>query len=118
MLAQVTSTPAGTPPAPNTQLQEDPKAALARNFLLMGALFVIGYFLLIRPQSKRAKEQAALLKTVKPGDKVVTSSGIVGVVVALKDKTVSLRSADTKMEVLKSAIAEITERGGESGAGN
>jgi preprotein translocase subunit YajC len=69
---------------------------------------------MIRPQSKKAKELAAKMNTLKPGDKIVTSSGIVGTVVAVKDRTVSMRSADTKLEVLKSAVSEITERAGES----
>jgi preprotein translocase subunit YajC len=69
---------------------------------------------LIRPQSKRAKQQANLLKALKAGDKVVTSSGLVGVVIAVKERTVSLRSADAKLEILKSAVTEITERAGES----
>src|SRR5579872_7428838 len=85
------------------------------NPLLLGGYVVIFialfYFMAIRPQSKKAKEQAALLKGLRPGDKVVTSSGIVGTVVALKDKTVSIRSAETKLEILKSAITDITERG-------
>jgi preprotein translocase subunit YajC len=72
------------------------------------------YFLMIRPQSKRAKEHEAMMKTLKAGDKVVTTSGIIGVVIAVKDRSVSLRSADTKLEVLKSAVAEVTERGGET----
>ncbi len=79
--------------------------------VLIGVVF---YFVLLRPQQKRAKEHANLLKSIKAGDKVVTSSGIVGVVIAVKERTVSLRSADTKLEVLKSAVAEISERGGES----
>jgi preprotein translocase subunit YajC len=80
-------------------------------FAIMGVMF---YLLLIRPQQKRAKEQARLIEAIKPGDKVVTSSGIVGVVVSVKDKTVALRSADTKLEVLKSAVTEFTERAGEA----
>ena len=79
--------------------------------ILMGVIF---YFLLIRPQSKKAKEHAELLKVLKPGDKILTSGGVVGVVVTLKDKTVTIRSADSKFEVLKSAITEVTERGGDS----
>src|ERR1043165_6117563 len=76
-------------------------------FAIMGVMF---YLLLIRPQQKRAKDQTRLLDSLKSGDKVVTSSGIVGVVVAVKDRTVSIRSADTKLEVLKSAVTDITER--------
>ncbi len=77
--------------------------------LLIGVVF---YFALIRPQQKRAKEHAHLIKSLKPGDKVVTSGGVVGVVITVKERTVSLRSADAKLEVLKSAVSEITERSG------
>jgi preprotein translocase subunit YajC len=55
-----------------------------------------------------------LVERIKPGDKVLTASGIVGVVISVKEKTVSLRSADTKLEILKSAISEITEKAGEA----
>ena len=55
-------------------------------------------------------QHAALLKALKPGDKIVTNSGIVGVVVGLRDHYVTIRSEDTKLELLKSAIQEVTER--------
>src|ERR1700733_3806471 len=77
-------------------------------------MFIALYFVLIRPQSRKAKEHAQLLKTIKPGDKVVTSGGVIGTAVNVKERTVSLRSADTKLEVLKSAVSEITDRTGES----
>jgi preprotein translocase subunit YajC len=77
--------------------------------LLFGAL----YFVFIRPQSQKAKQHAEMLKTVRPGDKVITSGGVVATVVSVKEKTISIRSADTKLEVLKSAVSEITERSGE-----
>ena len=78
-------------------------------------LVVVFYFILIRPQQKKAKEHQQLLKTVKPGDKVLTSGGVLGVIITVKEKTVTLRSADAKLEITKSAIAEITERSGEAG---
>jgi preprotein translocase subunit YajC len=74
---------------------------------IMGFMF---YFALWRPQQKKAKEQEALIKALKAGDKVITSSGICGVIVSVKDKTASLRSADSKLEVLKSAITQVIER--------
>jgi preprotein translocase subunit YajC len=77
---------------------------------LMGVMF---YFVAMRPQQKRAKEQEALLKAVKAGDKISTASGILGVVLSVKEKTVTIRSADAKLEITKAAIAEITERGAE-----
>jgi len=79
-------------------------------FILM---FVIMYFVLIRPQSQQRKQQAKLQESLKPGDKVVTVSGIVGVVITIKDKTVSLRSADAKMEVTRASITDVLERSGE-----
>ena len=97
------ATPAATPPQ-GSMLQFVP-------FILM---FVVLYFVMIRPQSKKAKAHAEMLKTVRSGDRITTTSGIVGTVVAVKDKTISIRSADTKLEVLKSAVAEITERSGEA----
>jgi len=75
----------------------------------MVLIFVVMYFLMIRPQSQQRKAQAKLLEALKSGDKVVTSSGIVGVVITVKDTTVSLRSADAKMEVTKSSVVQILE---------
>ncbi len=84
------------------------------NLVPMVLLIVVFYFVLIRPQSKKAKDHAAMLKTVRRGDEVVTSGGIVGEVVTVKDKTLVVRSMDAKFEVNKSAVSEITKRGSES----
>jgi len=70
-------------------------------------LVVVFYFILIRPQQQRTKQQAKLLAALKAGDKVITAAGIVGLVVAVKDKTVTLRSADAKFEVTKVSVTEI-----------
>jgi preprotein translocase subunit YajC len=78
----------------------------------MGLMLVILYFVMIRPQSQRVKQQAKLIERLKSGDKVVTAGGVVGVVITVKDSTVSLRSADAKMEITKSSVAEIIESGG------
>jgi preprotein translocase subunit YajC len=119
LLAQASNAaaPAATGAAP-TPMQDSPQAAFIKSMSLPILLLVVAYVAIIRPQSKKAKEQAALLKTVKPGDRVVTSSGIVGIVVAVKDKdgTISLRSAETKLEVLKSAIVDVKKSDGEAEA--
>ena len=81
-------------------------------------MVLVFYYILIRPQQKKAREHTELLKTLRPGDKVLTNGGILGVIVGVKEKSVSIRSADTKLEILKSAVTEITERassGGSSG---
>jgi preprotein translocase subunit YajC len=106
------ATPAGTPGAQPTPVQ----SLLGSPLILIVLMIVMMYFMMIRPQSQRAKQQAKLIDSLKSGDKVVTTSGIVGVVVTVKDKTVSLRSADAKMEVTKSSVVEILERGGDSSA--
>ena len=100
----------GQPAAPGTQ--PDPRGQALYTVLMLVIMVVMFYFVLIRPQSKKAKDHAEMLKTVKAGDKVVTSGGVVGVVVTVKDKTLSIRSADSKFEVTKAAITEITERSG------
>ena len=76
-------------------------------FLPMILLVVVFYFILIRPQQKRAKEQRKMLEALKSGDEVVTASGIVATVVNVKDKTVTIRSGDAKLEVTKGSITEI-----------
>lgn len=81
---------------------------------MMGVFVVMMWVLMIAPQRKKAKQLETMLKALKPGDKVVTTGGILGVIISIKDRTVSLRSADTKMEVLKSAVAEVTERSGDA----
>lgn len=100
------------PPQPGTQ--QNPTGQMVYTlgmFVILGFMF---YFVMIRPQQKKAREHAELLKAIKPGDKVLTSGGILGVVVSVKERTVAIRSADTKLEILKSAVSEITERASSS----
>jgi preprotein translocase subunit YajC len=81
----------------------------------MAIFMVVMWFLLIAPQRKKTKELEATIKSLKAGDRIITASGIVGVVLSVKEKTMSIRSADTKLEILKTAVAEVTDRGGEAG---
>jgi preprotein translocase subunit YajC len=88
----------------------DDRAKMLQTFGLMAFMAIAMYLLMFRPQQKKAREHSELLKNIKNGDRVVTSGGIIGVVVGIKDKSVSIRSADTKLEILKSSVAEILER--------
>jgi preprotein translocase subunit YajC len=73
-------------------------------------IFIIFYFLLIRPQQKRQKEHQNLLSNLKTGDKVVTSSGIHGLIANVKDTTFLVKIADNvKIEVDKNAIASVSK---------
>jgi preprotein translocase subunit YajC len=104
ILAQ-TTTPTQTP----TQTPPGAQGFFGSPLIMMGLMVVVFYFILIRPQQKRAKEQRKMLEALKSGDKVVTSAGIIGEVITVKDRTVSLRSADTKLEVTKDSVVAITE---------
>jgi len=77
-------------------------------FFFIVPMFILMYFVMIRPQQQRAKQQAKMLSTLKSGDEVVTAAGIVGTVVSVKEKTVTIRSGDAKFEVTKGSITEVT----------
>lgn len=69
-------------------------------------IFVIFYFLIIRPQAKKQKEQAKFLSEIKRGDEVVTASGIFGTVDGLTDTAVTLEIASgVKIKMLRSQVA-------------
>lgn len=69
-------------------------------------LFGIFYFLVIRPQSKNAKQHQSFVSQLKKGDEVATQGGILGTVHAVEDKTVLLDvGGGTKLKILKSQIA-------------
>jgi preprotein translocase subunit YajC len=73
-------------------------------------IFVIFYFLLIRPQQKRQKEHQNLLSNLKTGDKIITTSGIHGLIANVKDTTFLVKIADNvKIEVDKNAIASVSK---------
>lgn len=76
-----------------------------------GLVFVIFYFLIIRPQNKKQKEAQKMISGVKKGDKVVTIGGVHGIVHAVKDATVVIRVDDeTRIEFSKSALATVVPK--------
>lgn len=80
-------------------------------FLIQIALFIaIFYFLLIRPQRRQQQQHKQLLASLQRGDKIVTSSGIVGEVIHIKDDEVTIRSGEAKFVIMRSGVASITNR--------
>ncbi len=76
----------------------------------MPMLFMVGvfYFLLIRPQMKQRKERQNMLDAVKKGDKIVTTGGIIATVVSISPTIMEVKlNEETKVKVLRSAVAEI-----------
>jgi preprotein translocase subunit YajC len=71
-------------------------------------IFIIMYFVLLRPQMRRQKEQQRLVSALKTGDRVVTNAGIHGLISNVKDSTVMVKVADNvKIEMEKSAITNV-----------
>jgi preprotein translocase subunit YajC len=97
LLAQApTATPAAAGPNP------------LASFIPIILIFIIMYFLLFRPQMRRQKEQRNLVATLKTGDRVVTASGIHGMITNVKDATVTVKVADNvKLEMDKSAVTNV-----------
>jgi preprotein translocase subunit YajC len=81
---------------------------LMSNVILFGSIILIFYFMIIRPQQKRAKERQKLIESMKKGDKVITSGGMYGTVAGLDEKTVLVQIADNvKVKLDRSSIATI-----------
>jgi preprotein translocase subunit YajC len=86
----------------------NPTGSMVSTLVTFGLVFVIFYFLIIRPQNKKQKEAKAMIEAVKKGDRVITAGGVHAVVYTVKEKTVILKvDENTKMEFSKSAIATV-----------
>jgi len=79
--------------------------------ILIGGIFVIMYFLMIRPQKKKQKEKMAMLSGVEPGDKIISIGGIYGEVKQVKENSVRVQIDDrTRIELAKSSISTIVQK--------
>ena len=85
--------------------------AVIMQFLPIVAIFILFYFLLIRPQQKRAKEHATAIAAVKRGDTVVLGSGMIGKVTRVEEAEVNVEIAPSvNVRVVKAMIAEVRNR--------
>jgi len=88
-----------------------PSAGMSQ-LLLIGAMFAIFYFMLIRPQSKRAKEHKKMLDALAKGDEVLTNGGLLGRVTQLGETYVEVELADNvKVKMQRQAIASVMPKG-------
>ena len=86
-------------------------ALLARPEFMMVLMVVMFYFLLIRPQQRQRKEMAARISALQSGDKVVTTSGIHGIIHNVKEHTVVIKVAEgTMLEFDKAAVANVHKK--------
>ena len=79
-------------------------------FLPFVLIIGVFYLMLIRPNQKRQKQWAEMLSSLKPGDRITTTGGMRGIILALRDDTITLRLPpdNLKVEIVKSAIAAVT----------
>ena len=84
----------------------------AINFIFLIAMFVIFYFLLLRPQLKRAKEHKKMSKGLEKHDEVATSGGLIGKVTKLDESFITLQVAEgVKVQVQRSAVSALLPKG-------
>jgi preprotein translocase subunit YajC len=107
-------------PTPFTVLLQAGQGQDPLGFLLpMGAIMLIFYFLLIRPQQKRQKEHEEMLKTVQKGDRVVTAGGLHGQVTGVSDDVLTLdvgQGGSLRVKVDRARVERRVERTQESGS--
>jgi preprotein translocase subunit YajC len=90
--------------------------SLLTTIIPFGAVILIFYFLIIRPQNKKQKETDKMLATLKKGDKVVTIGGLHGIIHAVKETTVVVKADDNcRLEFSRSAIASVQPEAKEGG---
>jgi len=93
--------------APAAQ-QADPMTSL----IFFGGMILIFYFILIRPQSKRAKEHRELVSALSKGDEVVTNGGLLGKITDVSEQFVTLEIADNvQVKIQKQAVATVLPKG-------
>lgn len=99
---------AAAAPAANAQAQGSPWGSM----VIMAVLFVGLYFLMIRPQSKRAKEHRELVNNLNKGDEVITNGGIIGKITKVSDDFLSIAVADElEIKIQKGAISSVLPKG-------
>ena len=95
---------AGTPPV----AQSDGTFSL----IMIAAIFVLFYFMLIRPQNKKAKEHRELINRLKKGDEIITSGGILAKVVSLDEQYIKISPAEgIEMNLQKGAVSTVLPKG-------
>jgi preprotein translocase subunit YajC len=96
----------------HAQAAPPPGGGMLEFMIMIGIFFAIMYFLVIRPQSKRAKEHKQLLESLTRGDEVVTSGGVLGRVTDVGDTFIELEIASgVQVKVQKIAVTNVMPKG-------
>ncbi len=97
----------------NDAYAQTPQSGGGMSMLIMiGIFFVIMYFMIIRPQNKRAKEHNKLIDSLTNGTEVVVSNGIMGKIVGIKDDTIDLEiSKGINIKIRKNSVSTVLPKG-------
>ncbi len=87
------------------------------SLLMFGGLFIIMYFMLIRPQRKRQKEHQELINSLNKGDEVVLTSGMIGKITALNDNYITLDTGSVELKFQRVAVHAVLPKGTMKGIG-
>jgi len=102
--------PGGTSAAPAGGPAPSAPAGPLGMFLPFVLMFAVVYFLMIRPQQKKVKEQQNMMSQLKQGDEILTNSGILGTVRGITEKVVIVEIADeVRVKMLKSQVSQVVK---------
>ncbi len=91
--------------------QGGPQGGIGNMLIPMALIFGIMYFMMIRPQQRKEKERRAMISSVKTGDRILFSGGIMGTVTNVKDHAVTAKIAENvKIEILRGAINRVLDK--------
>jgi preprotein translocase subunit YajC len=108
-LAEGPAVPAGSGAAPGGVPAAQPPGLGGMLVPFLG-VFAVMYFLMIRPQQKRLKEQQAMLGALKHGDEIITTSGLLGKVTGMAEKVITVEVADNvRVKMLKSQVSQVVK---------
>lgn len=114
---------------PNIMLLQFPSINALQPIFMYGAIFAIFYFILIRPQQKQRKLHEALVKAVKRGDEIVTTGGIIGEVIHIRDTQteggtsasaedrITIKSGESRLVIERGRIARVIRAPGTAAEG-
>ncbi|KTD55661.1 SecYEG protein translocase auxillary subunit [Legionella santicrucis] len=89
-----------------------PQADGTFSLIMIAAIFVLFYFMLIRPQNKRAKEHRDLISKLKKGDEIITSGGILAKVVSLDEQYIKISLAEgVEINLQRGAVSAVLPKG-------
>ncbi|MCH8903712.1 MAG: preprotein translocase subunit YajC [Bacteroidetes bacterium] len=79
--------------------------SLPTSMMFFGAIILVMYFFMIRPQTKKAKEQKRFISAIQKGDRIVTLGGLHGKIIEMKEDTLIIESEGTRMKIERSAVS-------------